>query len=221
MSYRPAKSFLSILDDVLMIALALLSAGLLALEFSTPLTSSQLLLLDRIDLGIALVFLAEFVINFSFARNKAQFFKTHWWELLASIPITTPQTQALRLLRLLRLVRLLRLNEGFREIFDYLDRFFKQTHLFSILTIWVLIVCAGAGTFYAAEHTISPQHPDLFDSFWWSVATITTVGYGDVYPVTNVGRIAGMMLMLCGIGTTGIFTALIASFFIKNRSHKD
>ncbi len=212
------KSFVSVLDDILMVSLALVSAGLLAFEYSVPLSPSEIALIDRIDIAIALVFLSEFLIRFFTAPHKGNFFKMYWWELLACIPITSQTTQALRVLRLLRLIRLLRLSKGFREIFEYLEKFFKQTHVLYIIITWLLILLAGMAAFYAFEHSLNPQHPTLFDSLWWAMATITTVGYGDLYPVTFAGRIVGMFLMLAGIGTTGIFTALIASFFIRDRS---
>jgi voltage-gated potassium channel len=89
-----------------MIFLALVSGYLLFLEFTTNLTDSQLQFFDTIDLVIALTFLCEFAVRFYIAKKRRKFFKLHWWELLAAIPITTPLTQALRLLRLLRLLHL-------------------------------------------------------------------------------------------------------------------
>ena len=57
------------------------------------------------------------------------------------------------------------------------------------------------------------------DAIWWSVTTITTVGYGDKYPVTAEGRIVAMILMIAGIGLFGIFSGLAASFFLGSRQH--
>lgn len=89
-----------------MLFLALLSGYLLVLEFTMSLTEYQIQLFDTIDLGIALVFLAEFAARWYIAKKRGKFFTSHWWELLAAIPVTTPLTQALRLLRLLRLLHL-------------------------------------------------------------------------------------------------------------------
>ena len=220
MSQRDEQKLVWILDDIAMIALALCSAFILVIESSTELPPSYIVALDGIDVAIAIVFLAEFCIKFALAPRKSSFLRTHWWELLAAIPITTPATQALRLLRLFRLIRLFRLNEGFREILDYLRHFFQQTYILTVLVIWLLIVCAGTTAFFAFEHLHNPHTPSLFDSLWWAISTITTVGYGDIYPVTVGGRIVGMLLMLCGIGTTGVFTALIASFLVRERTSR-
>lgn len=208
---------LGILDDVAMVFLALVSAGLLVLEYTTPLTLAQMRLIDTIDISIACIFLGEFVINFFRAPDKKTYFKKHWWELLASIPVTTPGTQALRLLRFLRLVRLLRLNSGLRHIFDYLAHFTSETHMARVTAIWLLIAASSAAIFYGLEHLAHTPTLTLFDCVWWSVSTMSTVGYGDIYPLTTGGRILSMILMITGVGATGIFTALVASFFLKDK----
>ncbi len=211
------ESEIVIWDDIAMGALAILSTFLLMLEYSVPLTYGELLVIGYVDSTIALIFLAEFIIKYSFAPSKKEYLKSNWWYLLASIPLTTPLTQALRLLRLVRLIRLLRLGTGMKEISIYLRRFFTQTYLVYVITIWMIIVFSGAMVFFAIEHAVNPHVQSLFDAFWWAMATVTTVGYGDIYPVTTAGRIVGIMLMIAGIGTSGVFTALIASFLIREK----
>ena len=62
----------------------------------------------------------------------------------------------------------------------------------------------------------------FFDSFWWAMSTVTTVGYGDIYPVTTEGRIVAIFLMLAGIGTLGVYTAAIANYVIRqNRDSRE
>jgi hypothetical protein len=101
-----------LLLEATMVSLALLSAGLLVLEFTVELTSWQLQLFDFLDLLIALIFLSEFGFNLLMAKKQKQYFQKHWWELLAAIPITTPFTQVLRLLRLVRMLRLLHILQA-------------------------------------------------------------------------------------------------------------
>lgn len=98
-----------------MVTLALISALLLFLEFTTTLSEEQTQVFDLVDLCIAMVFLGEFAFKFLMAKKRKKFFKARWWELLAAIPITTPLTQALRLLRLFRFLRLLHFAEATTE----------------------------------------------------------------------------------------------------------
>jgi voltage-gated potassium channel len=201
-----------------MMILALLSTYLLVLEFTVDLTPSQIKWFGRIDMTVALIFLTEFCIKFYIAKSKRKFFMTHWWELLAAIPVTTPTTQSMRLirfLRLIRLIRLIRVVEGVQEILDYLERFAKQTYLVYVLTVWSTIIFCSTLVFHAFEHSINSRVRNLFDSFWWAMTTVTTVGFGDIYPVTVGGRIVGIFLMMGGIGTSMIFTALVASFLVR------
>jgi voltage-gated potassium channel len=202
-------------DDIVMMILALISGYILVVSYTTTISPEESYWLDRIDITIALIFLAEFFIKLFLAESKKRFFASNWWYLLASIPVTVPATQALRLLRLLRLSRLFRLHVGIQEFEGYLKRFARQTHFLYMLTVWGIIVFSGTMAFFSLESGINPHVQTLFDSFWWAMATVTTIGYGDVYPITTGGRIVAMFLMVAGIGTSGIFTALIASFLIK------
>jgi hypothetical protein len=99
---------LAFYNEIAMISLALLGgAALLAREFLQT-TPSQIIFYDRLDIGIALVFLTEFITKFSLAHDRLTFFRSYWWELLAAIPITTQLTQALRIVRVFRIVRVTR-----------------------------------------------------------------------------------------------------------------
>lgn len=97
-------------NEIFMVSLALLSGYLLFFEMTRAVTPEQISLIDKTDLVIALIFMLEFFVAFVLAKNKKHFWRTRWWELLASIPITTPETQALRLLRLVRVLRVLRVG---------------------------------------------------------------------------------------------------------------
>jgi len=217
---KTRNSIAAVSDDVLVVGLVLVSMAILTYENTEVVSLATMSTLDAVDTCVAVIFLVEFCIRLLSAESKGRFLKLHWWELIASIPISVPLTQGLRVLRILRLLRLVRLNQQGRDLLDYLRRFIRQTHVVWILTVWGAITLSATVAFYQFEHSHSPLSPTLFDSFWWAVSTITTVGYGDVYPVTVGGRIVGIFLMLTGIGMTGIVTALIASFFVKDHSPK-
>ena len=99
-------SLLAVIDDIVMMALALVSAVLLLVESLWSLPLEYLIALERADLIIALIFLIEFTVRLRISENKILFLKRFWWELFAAIPLSTETTQALRLLRLLRISQL-------------------------------------------------------------------------------------------------------------------
>jgi voltage-gated potassium channel len=204
-----------------MIVLALVSVVLLLVERTSALSAAQIAQFDTIDFCIALVFLAEFIIKLWLAPNKATYLKWNWWLLLASIPVTSTATQALRALRLLSIFRLVRVGTGTNAIFDYVERFFEQTHILYILVTFALVVLAGAGTFEYFEYGINPNVHGYFDSLWWAMCTVTTDSFGDIIPMTTGGRVVAMILMASGIGLAGTFTALVASFILGKRASKN
>ncbi len=78
-----------------------------------------------------------------------------------------------------------------------------------------LSIFAGAGILYGLEKEMNPKLPSFLDAVWWSVSTITTVGYGDIIPLTAWGKVTGMGLMLFGTAIFGSFTALFATILMK------
>jgi voltage-gated potassium channel len=210
-------SWIYILDDIVMIALAIVSVLLLLYEQTGGLSAAQIQLVDHTDLAIALIFLGEFFIKLVLAPKKIVYLKSNWWLLLASIPITTPATQALRALRLLRLFRLVRVVTGTDAILGYLERFFVKSYVIYVLVTFVLAILAGAAAFEFFEYGVNPNVHGYFDSIWWAVCTVTTDSYGDVIAVTTGGRIVAMILMTIGIGLAGVFTALVATFILGER----
>ncbi len=206
-----------------MIILSLVSVFLLFFEILSSHTPQQTHALEMADVCIASIFLLEFCVRLARAPKRLVFLRQHWWELLASIPITSSTTQALRALnllrifRLIRLLRLLRLLARLKIIFDASTRFAEQTYLLYICTLAGIVIMSGALGFHYMEAGVNPNVHSLWDSFWWTVVTITTVGYGDIYPVTTGGRILAMFLMLGGIATVSAVTAVISAYLIRKK----
>lgn len=211
------------MDDILMISLSLVSVLLLFFEVLATHTPQQNHVLELADVCIASIFLLEFCVRLVRSPNRLLFVRAHWWELLASIPITSSTTQVLRglnllrVFRLIRLLRLIRLVVRLKILLSASARLAEQTYLIYICTLASIVIISGALGFHYMEAGVNPNVHSLWDSFWWTIVTITTVGYGDIYPVTTGGRILAMFLMLGGIATFSAVTATISAHLIRKR----
>jgi voltage-gated potassium channel len=174
-------------------------------------------LLVEIDIAICIFFLGEFFYRFYKAENKWKFMQWGWIDLIASIPMIEP----FRAGRILRLIRLLRILRAFRSTHQLVHHVFKDKikgTLTSAVILAVLIVIFSAIAILQVEHHPNSNILTAEDALWWAYVTITTVGYGDFYPVTTEGRIIAAILMTTGVGLFGTFTAYVSSFFVKSHS---
>lgn len=118
-------------DDILMIILAIISLILLWIQYAYTLRSDQYQMIELASTAIGFVFLVEFCVRLYIAPNRTRFIKSDWWMLLASIPVASSTTQALRglqLLRLFRLADLLQLVRGTKEIEKFEHEAFSNQH---------------------------------------------------------------------------------------------
>jgi voltage-gated potassium channel len=83
-----------------------------------------------------------------------------------------------------------------------------------MVAAWLAVTTLAAIGMYIAEHGVNPAFDDPVDAIWWSVVTLSTVGYGDVFPLTPEGRVAAMLLMILGIGLYSAITAAVTSYFV-------
>jgi len=107
-------------------------------------------------------------------------------------------------LRLARLARLVVASKRARQLFDRIGR---------VAVVAGSVMIAGAVVAYYAEHPVNPEFATFGDALWWAVVTLTTVGYGDIVPVTTTGRVAAVMIMLTGVAVLGLLAGTLASFF--------
>lgn len=143
-------------------------------------------------------------------------------DLLAILPFYLPFFSAdLRFLRMMRLLRLFRLLRIFKlgRYFDALQVIMKVIRTSGPQLIMSVVVCIFIMLFssiimYEVENPVQPeQFPNVIASLWWAICTLTTVGYGDVYPITSIGRFLTSIISLVGIGIIAIPTGIIASGF--------
>ncbi len=149
-------------------------------------------------------------------------------DLLAILPFYLPfimniDGRILRLLRLFRLVRIFKMGRystAFQMIANVLNR--RKEELLVTLTIVLLVLVLASSLMYYVEHEVQPEaFSSIPATMWWGVATLTTVGYGDVYPITSIGRVLGAFIAIMGVGIFALPAGIIASGFeaeIKKKS---
>ena len=144
-------------------------------------------------------------------------------DLFAILPFYLPMfiKVDLRILRTLRMIRLLRLfkvsryTDALTTIGDIFKR--KATQLLSSMIVVFLLMVISSVLVYNFEHDAQPQEfQNAFSGLWWAIATLTTVGYGDIYPVTVAGKIFSAIIALLGIGIVAVPTGIISAGFIEH-----
>jgi voltage-gated potassium channel len=152
-------------------------------------------------------------------------------DLFAILPFYIPMfipfdLRFLRILRVARMLRLFKLNRYSKALL-IIGKVVKKKKAELIVTVFItflLLLMASTMMFYL-EHDVQPTaFPNIIASFWWAIATLTTVGYGDIYPVTGWGRLLSGVIALIGIGLVALPTGIISSGFmneISSRKQKD
>jgi voltage-gated potassium channel len=165
-----------------------------------------------------LAFCGEYLGKLWLSPDRRGYVRVAWFDLviiLLSPPFLVPDAmqgaRAIRVLRLLRFVRAAAVAAiGLREAAQGLRH--KSFHYVALTT--AVVIGLGAIGIYAVEHGQNNNIQSIGDALWWAIVTTTTVGYGDVSPVTGEGRLIAVALMVVGIGFIGMFTATITSFFL-------
>jgi len=128
--------------------------------------------------------------------------------------------RALRFLRLFRVFKLVRYNRALNHFSKAIKSAKEEILLFLFITL-ILIYFSAVGIYYF-ENEAQPEHfSSILDSLWWSIITLTTVGYGDVYPITAGGKIFTFFILLIGLGIVAIPTGIISSALTKSVDPKE
>lgn len=205
--------------NVAVFVLSIYVLGALIIDTTFKLSEETSKLLNYIDIAICIFFFIEFCIRFYKADNKYKFMRWGWIDLVSSIPMIN----FLRFGRLFRLIRLIRILRVFRTTKHFVTHIFKNKAegAFTSATILaVFLIIFSSIAILQVENAPNSNIQTAEDAIWWSYVTITTVGYGDKFPVTTEGRIIAAILMTAGVGLFGTFTAYIASIFVSDNKNE-
>ncbi len=160
-------------------------------------------------------FAAELAFVLAVASNRLRTLRTHWLDaviVVVSVPLTPAFLQSARALRLLRLLRFVRLGLlGARALVAARMLFSPSGLRYVVVLVLLFVVVAGSAVAMVDSEGVG----SIWDGIWWALATVTTVGYGDVVPHSVAGRIVAAVVMLVGIGFFALLTAAVAATFVK------
>lgn len=196
---------------LLLLAVALVPMLLTPLIFKTSASVDAALLAG--DWTIWAIFAVDFTIKLAVAPRRWHYVRTHWLE---AAMVVLPFLRPLRVLRVLRALRFARIGVAIGLNVTFMKRLASQRGVQLVVAAVVIIGLAGSMLVLVAERSEPTSNIHSFgDALWWAASTMTTVGYGDRFPVTAEGRGVAIALMLFGIATLSTLTATIAAFLVQ------
>jgi len=219
--------------DLFLIALILLNVTAVVLETIGTLYQSYKPWFDALELLTVLVFTVEYLLRMwsctadhryrhaLFGRLRFACTPLALFDLLAILPfwltLAGVDARIVRLVRVLRIFRIAKLSR-YSHAIQALGQVFvakREELLVTVVLMLVLLVIASTLMYYA-EHDAQPEaFSSIPAAMWWAVATLTTVGYGDVYPITTLGRLLGAVIAVLGIGMFALPTGVLGAAFLE------
>lgn len=208
----------------------LIITSLITFSISTlpSITSKTKSILDLIELVSVIIFTLEYILRIYISKKKLSFIFSFFGiiDLLAILPfyivtgIDLRSIRALRLLRLFRMLKLVRYNKAIKRFSTAFKLMKEELFMFLSLTM-ILLFFAAVGIYYF-ENEAQPEHfSSVFSSLWWGVTTLTTVGYGDAYPITVGGKIFTFFILMIGLGIVSVPAGMISSALTEARDLED
>ena len=166
---------------------------------------------------VAAIFIFEFSVRFYDSPSRVEYLRKHWLDIVTCIPVIGE----LRILRLLRLLAFLRLGAAMRAFgigVSASERIPGGAGLWLLAPTLLLVWVAAAYGYYTLEHGLNPKINDFGDAMYFAFVTASTVGYGDVTPVTQAGKILTGLVIFMGIGLLGFASAQLTAKLLPQRN---
>ncbi|EMY82074.1 potassium channel family protein [Psychroflexus gondwanensis] len=206
-------------SNLIIALLSIFSIALLSLTFFLDQNSELYRLIHYYDFGLCMVFLYDFFNQLRKRKKRWRYFFTYGWlDLLSSIPVVSE----FRYIRVLRIFRIFRIMKSFHLLYQFIITHKKASlYGFIVFVSTVILVLSSTLVLYLEKDVGNIKTAE--DALWWSYITITTVGYGDYYPVTGLGKLAASILILNGIAIFGAIVSYITDRVntIKRKSSLD
>jgi voltage-gated potassium channel len=191
--------------------LSLIGLLVVGLQVTVPLDSETRTLLEYADLALCAVFFGDFAYTLHQARDRWHYLRTWGWiDLLSSVP-AIDAFRAGRAVRVLRVIRVLRAVKSATILWRFLASRAAQSAVLASVLLTTLTIFVGSVGILHLERDGGGSIDTAGDALWWVLCTLTTVGYGDLYPVTAGGRAAAAGIMLVGIGAFATTAGAIAT----------
>jgi voltage-gated potassium channel len=207
--------------ELFILVMTVLSLVVMVALLLPNLSDSTEQLLNIYDNGICFLFLFDFGLRMKRAPSKRGYFFTGrgWLDLLGSIPSFgffryTALLRLARLSRLARITRLLRAKSKRELTKDVLDNRGRYAVFITLLAALIVLAVASVMVLQFESKATNANIKTGGEALWWAVVTITTVGYGDYYPVTPGGRLVATVVMFCGVGIIGSLASILASVLV-------
>ena len=214
--------------ELFILVLTIFSLVIMVALLLPTLSKSTTQLLEIYDNAICFLFLFDFGLRLKRAPSKRGYFirGRGWLDLLGSVPSigVFPYTALLRLARLSRVARISRLLRGKskRELVkDVLDNRGRYAVFITLLAALIVLAVSAVLVLQFESKSSDANIKTGGQALWWAVVTITTVGYGDYYPVTPGGRVTATVVMFCGVGIIGSLASILASVLVPTPKAPD
>ena len=197
-----------------LLILAVAMVPLLVIPLLVDLPGAVDATIDAVDWFIWAVFAVEYAVRLFLSTDRWRYIRREWAALLIVIlPFLRP-LRIVRSARALRLLRLFRLVAVAGEVGNKAKRLLARHKLHYALVVTLAVVIGAAAVVLAVEEGHGGSINSFGDALWWAITTVTTVGYGDTFPVTAAGRGVAAALMVAGIALFGVLTANLAAFML-------
>ena len=210
------------LFDLIIQFLIILSITCFAVETLPNLSLQAKKILRLLEIVTVIIFTIEYILRIVVSENRFRFFFSFYGliDLLAILPFYVTRGIDLRSIRIIRLFRVIRTFKIFRysKAIKRFNNAFKvikeELLLFLLFTVFLLFI-SSIGIYYFENMAQPDKFQSIFHCMWWAVETLTTVGYGDISPVTTGGKIFTAFIVIIGIGIIAVPSGLIASALTK------